>query len=172
MAFTEKGMQTVKNEWRVKYQKTPFSYTQPGMLMVEAECKAHAFVAAYDRLSRAGNTVNGETSYILLGPHPVYTSATRGFLTAEELEIVRAMGVPDEYGDTHIGSVDAHRISLPDSPAELADSASEHVSLQDWALRCRCCNELVRIVGRVPRFCPTCGRASVHVRPSGLGAQR
>jgi hypothetical protein len=94
-------------EFKVIYQDTPFDHTQPATLMVEAQSRAHAFITAYDYLVRKGHAVDSSRYWIYekSGVHGLE------FLT-EELVEIRASGVPDEYGRTHIIRITEYKVKV------------------------------------------------------------
>jgi hypothetical protein len=44
-------------EWKVVYQNTPFNFTDPGVLVIDAEGIEQALATAYDALTRRGLAV-------------------------------------------------------------------------------------------------------------------
>jgi hypothetical protein len=81
--------------WKVIYQSTPYNYTAPSTLVVEAETREDAYVVAYDHLTRTGIAVSTESAHYDLK------------ISVPSLE---AKGVPFASGDCHIRSIEPHSL--------------------------------------------------------------
>ena len=75
----------------IKYQSTPYNYTSPAMLKIEAASRPHAWAVAFDHLTGHGHVVDC-TDFGIKKTLP----------NREDVAAVRACGVPDFNGNVHI----------------------------------------------------------------------
>jgi hypothetical protein len=87
--------------WKVIYQNTPYNYTSPRTLVIEAESREAALVTAYDHLTRKGFSVPIDS----VGYNLNQTNEPK-----LNWDKVRSLGWPTEptNGDTHIRSLTEH----------------------------------------------------------------
>ncbi len=78
----------------IKYQSTPYNYTLPAMLKIEADSKPTAWAAAFDYLSGQGHVVNCTNCGI-----------EKTLPNADDVAAVRSFGVPNFYGNVHITEI-------------------------------------------------------------------
>ena len=89
-------------KFQVVYQDTPYAYTAPHGMIVEADSPVNAWIAAYVELTRRGNLVEA------------YENAYGNFLSKEDWAIIRAAGIAeDSTGRTHIRAIKTHDIKSP-----------------------------------------------------------
>lgn len=93
--------------WKVIYQRTPYNYTSPSTLVIEAESREAALVTAYDHLTRRGHSISIDSvSYDLnaISPHIEPTM---------DWSLAKSLGWPagPTRGDTHILSITPHMLT-------------------------------------------------------------
>lgn len=90
------------------YQSTPYNYTSPSTLVIEAETKVDAFVTAYDHLSQRGETV--DTHELKYGSYSDdYNTTNRAsMITKDEAKEIMAAGVPALSGNVRIRHIEEY----------------------------------------------------------------
>lgn len=83
------------NRWKVTVQNTPYNYTSPFVLVIEADTRAEAYAVAYEHLTQKGHAVG------TYGPQDLG-------LRAENLI---ALGIPvDAQGNTRVRKIEEHNV--------------------------------------------------------------
>jgi hypothetical protein len=85
-------------KWKVQYQSTPFNFTQPGVLVIEANSKEDAFITAYSCLTLSGHAVwvyKGDIESMGLESGPVIAA------------------LDNQTGPVHIRSIDEYNVQAP-----------------------------------------------------------
>ncbi len=85
-------------EWKVVYQDTPFNFTDPGALVIDADSIEQALATAYDHLTRKGKAVSAINT---TGADDVKLHALLGIAPNISLHCMQ--------GSTHIRSCELHQ---------------------------------------------------------------
>lgn len=85
--------------WKVVYQNTPFNFSAPRSLVIEADTREAAVVTAYDHLTRQGHAVGGFAV---------------DFRPPIDLQAAHLLGYPEGFmtGDTRFRSVTEYAVTV------------------------------------------------------------